>query len=77
MPLYSTYLRAIDPCDETLKTWSGITISAKNLTEAEAYLQANELGYLMISGEIKGIQSTERNEQIFVTESVIVTVKLN
>lgn len=47
---YGTYIKAIDPKDNTLKEWAGPDIEASSKEEANRYLQENGLGYCKVVG---------------------------
>lgn len=48
---FTTTIRAIDPKDGKLKTWSGQRITARSWEEAKKFVQDNGMGYLDVDGE--------------------------
>lgn len=51
MKKFTTNLKAIDPIDREIKTYSGPIIIAKNIIDARRFCKKNGLGYLRITGE--------------------------
>lgn len=49
---WSTQIRAIDPADGQLKSWSGPTIFADTMIDAQIYCLQNGLGYCIVVGEL-------------------------
>lgn len=47
---FSTKIKAIDPKDGEMKTWSGPVIDAISYQDAEYYCQENGLGYCEVDG---------------------------
>lgn len=50
--LFVTELKAIDPKDGILKTWTGPNVPGVSIDTAEQYCQENGLGYLTVLGQL-------------------------
>lgn len=59
MNLYTTTIRAIDPTDGGLKTWSGPKVPGISFSDAEQFCQNNSLGYCKVDGVFIGEVSQE------------------
>lgn len=52
MNLYATRIRAIDPIDGQLKTYSGPNVPGISFSDAETFCQVNGLGYCEVIGRL-------------------------
>jgi len=52
MKLFTTQIKAIDPRDGKLKTYSGQHVPGLSFEDAEMYCQQNGLGYCKVTGEL-------------------------
>lgn len=50
MKQYTTIIKAIDPKDGQMKTWSGPKVQAKSFAGAARFCQKNGLGYCKVDG---------------------------
>lgn len=52
MDLYTTTIKAIDPKDGELKTWSGQHVPGLSFSDAQNYCDKNGLGFCKVEGKL-------------------------
>ena len=62
---FTTELKAIDPKDGELKTWSGPHIDALSWSHAEEVCQMTGRGYLKVTGQFVCNYGEDREDLIF------------